>query len=407
MIYATQIGQPAIQPLSSQPTLSVGDIVIGRVTKQVAKEIYHIRFHGKSYSVQSQLSLRTGNYVLLQLQEIGEQLSFKLLDSIPELNAAQLSQSLKPLLSNHDNQFTTAFLRLSLRYHLPVNLEHLRYLKELYRAVLEEGEVSELDFLQPYFFQNRQIASHLLTDRFLLVRWYWGRRRLQEDLARRQESKDAESSPGGAESPFSLLTNTAGAMQSFLSAENVLRWLLRELGARSSPELPREHPEQELVKIINRLTTLSELPESPDWPESARDLLNSALFIGFQLALFRKSLWCCLPVFLQDREPLVFLRRQHLEGIGTRYSFKFEADEIYRYRPVIRGVLQNEQITIHFEHPDQEFRKLVEDSIPLLRQALHRLGLQEIHVHTRQPQKPEGFFEGLVPKSVNSLDKLI
>ncbi|GEM_PF-7076751 len=394
---------PAARAARPKPSLHVGDLLLGRVLRQEATHQYVVSLRGTSYRVQSGLPLEPGNFVLLQLLKIHPLPQFKLVESFTQVNETLLSQTMDSFIQTGDSQLIKTYIQLSLGFQLPVNITYGKELDRRYRMFDRGVNPTEAHFLFPFFFQNINLSSALLSDPFFFFRWYWGDFNLRETLEQVHRELQKDDRP---QSEFFIIT--LQKLQEYLETVFHLPTILSLLF--ELPTNDRQHPPgkgEHLMKMMENLLAASSTLKKPAATKGLNRFIGMMKFLFFQVRQYQQNKWGCFPLYLYHSEGFFFAKREGTDTDPATVRFQFTVDNVMNGELHVSGIIKGNHIRVDFIHPNQDFLHLVENKKNILGERVSELGLPNLVVKTLLSDHETNFFETIIPRKSFNLNRFL
>ncbi|RMF61602.1 MAG: flagellar hook-length control protein FliK [Calditrichaeota bacterium] len=396
-----QQGLQRITP-RSHPPLHVGDLLLGRVLRSDDTDFYVVSIRGKTFTVQSNLNLQPGQFVLLQLVATDPRPRFKLVESFSQVNETVLAHALDHFIQTQGNSLLRSYIQLSLSFQLPINITFARFLEEHYRGIKRKLNPSPEHYLLPYFFQNGVLPAGYLSNPFFLLQWYWGEFRLRNKI---KELKGALHAP--EEEQISLLQDLEELehqLEEFFHLTSLLS-LLQARGREGQNNLAKHF--KALKTALERFIHSS--GEIVD--EQGRALLEEFFqvqkFLLYQIQLFQHHRWACFPVYLHHSEGFFFLKKGTNDAENSTYHFKFCMNGVFQGELLVNGTIQGSTVKIEFRHPNQEMKETVENNLDELKERLSMLGLQLNSLRVELIEDSFNFYDEIIPRKSFNLNRFL
>ncbi len=381
--------------------LNIGDLIVARVVKLNSPYQYTISIKGQQHPVQSEVRLQKGDFVLLALQKGGTQIKFKFIGSFSQMTDIQFARALKHFVEAQQNPLLLPYIRQALNYQTPINIIHARNLEKMYRKLQLKMNLGEDHFLFPYFFQHKAMNSENIKNPLLFSQWYWGFFQLRENLQKLVQEIDGEKSKRHL---TSKLRTMLVRLEKNFSLENILR-------SSSNPGSSNQvrqfvHKSDNLLKEFLQIT--KKLNSTDSLSVNTKVYIFDAIeFLIYQIMTFQCKEWIALPIFFENAEKFLFLKKG-IDEIGNEaHHFQFRLDNIWGAELQIYGLLKNNIIQIEFQHQNQEFRQFVDKNIGVLKETLKPLGLKHFSYCVSHPDRDNEFTEKINPQTSLNLNRYI
>ncbi|HFE63755.1 MAG TPA: hypothetical protein ENK14_04965 [Caldithrix sp.] len=369
-----QISLPLIQPLSAGSEqislLKPGDRIAARVIKRLGPFRLLVNYRGNSFAVNSSVSLKAGDFVLLELTDLQPRLKFRFLSVYQPERLATTAASFARMFRFGSHPLDVLFVRWSLQLHLPVKQADLKKLKKIFSSGNRAGKSPE-KLLLAFFSLAATTEPYGEDERFVLLQWMFQERFL-EKLKREinRDTRENEISPDHAElflKFFERLDKTLLLKNLFFAAGKFSDGL-----GDLFPELTNES----LQQTQNRPTGKEAmLPVSGKlYYRFSNEVVR---WLVTQVQNFENGKWVFLPFFREhSRQNLLTFWRKNGSGNSQRYEFRFVWNSGKFGDVSVTGSIQSGQIRLEFSCSHQDFRILVDKQITSLVEKLENTGLK-------------------------------
>ncbi len=373
------IGSPETMPL-----LKPGDQIAVRVLKRIAPFRYLVSYRGYNFQVNSSLLLKLRDLVLLYLVKLHPRLQFKFVARLAEQPHPGSFNLPFTVPGFDDDPLSRQYVEWSLRFNLPLNQEIIKQLKIIFSGKISARADAENSLL-PYFWIKMHFDVNLFHDPLFLLRLVQNEDHFKTQIARLKNrlplSKDAIAS---AEQKF------LGKLLSFFENEFVPAQLFE-----SHLELLKDL--HEFIQYIDQTGSGKSIHKkffgelkftSPDSP-FIEDVIHY-FFIEFEG--YKTGRWVLLPFPGKNGKGniITFWRRNNRES-KILHEFVFNWNSDYFGGVNVKGQILEKNVDLDFYNIDQEFRNIVDNYIPELRERFYSIGLNLAGYHFKSEDLFQNF----------------
>ncbi|MEJ2634054.1 MAG: hypothetical protein P8184_02030 [Calditrichia bacterium] len=346
--------------------LKPGDQLAVRVTRRTAAFRYLASYRGVEFPINSAVSLKPRDLILIQLLKIQPRLQFKFLAIINEASEAGSLEQVARFFEFEKNPLSETFLNWSVRLNLPIKRNDYKRLKTLYSESTDSPGNAQL-FLLPFFWLQSNMDTEIFHDPFFLMQWVFGTP-LQGDPDENRESWSQDSELPSDEHQKLIFHQIQERLNEAFSLNGLFELL---------------HDLQKQLKKINlsgrdhSLSKTEKLTETNSFSKNAQTefYADFVKLLFLQIENYNRGLWIFIPFSSPKSKEKCFAFWRKVQVAKQKvYEFTFAWNSVNFNAVVVKGKIIEDLIELSVYNNNRKFQNFVEDHFPELRERLQKVG---------------------------------